>query len=173
MGRISLIAGVLTFVALTTPMRANVIPPGPQAVATWTSLGPGTSYSVLSSTDLLTWTSLTNTAATNVNLSLGGNTMCVYRLLASDAPPQSTTLAWKPSISAGVAGYNIYYGGATGNYTNRMDVGLATNGVVTNLLAAANYYFVTTAYTSSVMESDYSNEAVWQCPLFMSIQQSP
>ena len=79
--------------------------------------------------------------------------------------PQSVTLAWNPSVGAtDVAGYFIYYGGTTGNYTNRIDVGLATSGVVSNLLGGATYYFATTVYTSSGLESEYSSEVMWQCP---------
>ena len=95
-------------------------------------------------------------------------------LWASNAPPQSAMLAWNPSVpSAGVAGYFMYYGAAADSYTNRVDVGLATNAVVTNLSAGRTYYFATTAYTSSGLESDYSNEAVWQCPLRLKLQRLP
>jgi hypothetical protein len=99
----------------------------------------------------------------------------MFRLSASNAPPQSATLAWNPSIpSTDVAGYFIYYGGATGIYTNRVDLGLAMIGVVSNLVAGATYYFTTTVYTFAGLESDYSNEAVWQCaPLRWRFQRLP
>ena len=84
------------------------------------------------------------------------------------------TLAWDPSApSTDVAGYFIYYGVSTRSYTNRVDVGLGTNGVVSNLVAGTTYYFAMTAYTSSGLESDFSNEAVWQSPLRLKIQRSP
>ncbi len=94
----------------------------------------------------------------------------VFLLLALSAPvqgqsPQSATLAWDPAVGVtNVAGYYIYCGGTTGSYTNRIDAGLATSCVVSNLLAGATYYFATTAYTSSGLESGYSSEVVWQCP---------
>jgi len=94
----------------------------------------------------------------------------VFLLLAVPAAvqgqsPLSVTLAWDPSVGAtNVAGYYIYWGGTTGNYTNRIDAGLATNGVVSNLLAGGTYYFAATAYTSSGLQSGYSSEVVWQCP---------
>jgi hypothetical protein len=114
------------------------------------------------------------TAATSVSLSFSGNTMRAFRLWASNPPPQSVSLAWNPNDSAtNVAGYFIYYGGTTGNYTNQIDVGLATNGVVSNLQAGATYYFATTAYTSSGVESGYSAEIMWQRPLLLNIQQLP
>ena len=154
---------------------AVVVPPATNQVAmTWGSLGPGTRYYVQTSTDLLTWTAATNTTATNVSLALTGDKARTFRLWASNAPPQSATLAWYPGVSStNVAGYFIYYGASSGSYTNQVDVGLATNGVVSNLAAGTTYYFATTAYTASGLESDLSNEAVWQCPLRLKIQRSP
>ena len=143
---------------------AAVAPPATNRVAlTWGSLGSGTRYYVQTSTNLLTWTAATNTTATNVSLAFTAGQARMFRLSASNAPPQSATLAWDPSApSTDVAGYFIYYGVSTRSYTNLVDVGLATNGVVSNLVAGTTYYFATTAYTSSGLESDYSNEAVWQ-----------
>ena len=40
---------------------------------------------------------------------------------------QNVTLAWNPSTDPTVVGYNIYYGGASGNYTNTLSAGNATN----------------------------------------------
>jgi hypothetical protein len=123
---------------------------------------------------LLTWTAATNTTATNVNLTFIGDNEMMFSLSASNTPPQSATLAWNPSVpSTNVAGYFLFYGEAAGSCTNQLDVGLATNGVVSNLVAGTTYYFVATAYTSSGLQSDDSNEAVWQCPLRLRIQRSP
>jgi hypothetical protein len=154
---------------------AIVVPPATnQVVLTWGSLGPGTQYYVQTSTDLLTWTAATNTAGTSISLALTGDKVRTFRLWASNAPLQSVTLAWNPSVpSTDVAGYFIYYGESTGSYTNKVDTGLVTSGVVSNLLAGTTYYFVTTAYTASGLESDYSSEVVWQSPLRLDIQQSP
>jgi hypothetical protein len=175
MGPMKLVAGVLMLGAFAAPVQAAVVPPpGTRVQLTWTSLGSGTRYYVQTSTNLLTWAAATNTAATNVSLSFNGNTLRAFRLWASNAPPQSVTLAWNASVPAtGVTGYYIYYGRTTGNYTNRIDAGLASNGVVNNLLVGATYYFVTTAYTASGMESRYSNVAVWQSPLRLKIQRLP
>src|SRR5712671_1390866 len=45
----------------------------------------------------------------------------------------SVTLAWDPSPSGGVAGYNVYYGPASGTYTNMVTAGNATNATVSGL----------------------------------------
>jgi hypothetical protein len=154
---------------------AVVVPPTTDRVALiWDSLGSGTRYYVQTSTNLLTWTAATNTTATNVSLTFTGDKSRTFRLSASNAPPQSATLAWDPSVPAtDVAGYFIYYGVGTRSYTNLVDVGLGTNGVVSNLVAGTTYYFATTAYTSSGLESDYSSEAVWKCPLRLKLQRLP
>jgi hypothetical protein len=151
-----------------------VPPPTNQVVLTWGSLGPGTQYYVQTSTDLLTWTAATNTAGTSVSLALTGDKVRTFRLWASNAPLQSVTLAWDPSVpSTNVAGYFVYYGVSTGSYTNKVDIGMGTSGVVSNLVAGTTYYFATTAYTASGLESDFSSEVVWQSTLQLEIQWSP
>lgn len=163
-GPTRLLGCLLILAAFAAPVQAAVGPPPSTRIQlTWTSLGSGTSYYVQTSTNLSTWTAATNTTATSVSLTYNVNNMRVFRLWASNAPPQSASLVWNTSVPAtGVTGYYIYYGTATGNYTNRIDVGLASNAIVNNLRVGVAYYFVTTAYTASGMESGYSNEAVWQ-----------
>jgi len=177
-GPMKLLAGVLMLAAFAAQVQAAVIlPPSTQVQLTWTSLGSGTRYYVQTSTNLTTWAAATNTAATNVSLSFNGSATRVFRLWASNAPPQSASLAWNTSVPAnGVAGYYIHYGTTKGNYTNRINAGLASTGAVNNLLVGVTYYFVTTAYTALGMESAYSNEAVWQSQqsaLRLNIQQLP
>ena len=153
------------------------VPPTTNRVAlTWGSLGLGTRYYVQTSTNLLTWTAATNTAATNVNLAFVGGQMRTFRLAVSNAPPPSVTLAWDSSVPAtDVAGYTIYYGVSSRNYTNLVDVGLATTGAVSNLVAGRTYYFAVTASSSAGLESDYSSEVVWQSQssLGLKIQRLP
>jgi len=47
---------------------------------------------------------------------------------------QNVTLAWNPSTDSTVAGYKIYYGSASGNYTNVVDVGNVTNATISGLV---------------------------------------
>ena len=56
-----------------------------------------------------------------------------------------------------LAGYKVYYGNESGNYTNNIDVNNITTYEITNL-ADGTYYFAVTAYDTSGNESDYSNE---------------
>lgn len=75
----------------------------------------------------------------------------------------SVTLAWEPSPSVGVVGYNIYYGIASSLYTNKTAVGNVTNATVTKLKQATTYYFSATA-TDGNLESDFSNEVSYTVP---------
>jgi hypothetical protein len=59
-----------------------------------------------------------------------------------------------------LAGYNIYYGTASGIYTASVNVGNVTTRRVSHLTDGLNYYFVLTAYDRSGNESDYSRELV-------------
>jgi hypothetical protein len=154
---------------------AVVVPPATNGVVlAWNSLGPGTRYYVQTSTNMLKWTTATNTSATNASLTLTGDKTRGFRLWASNAPPQRVKFAWEPGASSTyVVGYFIYYGQSPRSYTSRVDAGLATSGVVSNLVAGTTYYFAATAYTASGSESDFSNEAVWQSVLGLAIQWLP
>ncbi len=73
------------------------------------------------------------------------------------ALPADVTLAWDPSTGPGLAGYKIYYGTASGRYTNSVDVGNVTTYVVTGL-SPGTWYFAATAYDSTRKETVSSNE---------------
>jgi hypothetical protein len=81
------------------------------------------------------------------------------------------TLSWDPPTTnadgtplTDLGGYKIYRGTSSGNYTETTDIGMGTCAppnctyVVTNLNGGLNYYFVATAYDTSLNESGYSNE---------------
>ncbi len=77
---------------------------------------------------------------------------------------QSVTLAWNPVTTANVAGYNIYYGSASGNYTNATFVGNVTNATISGLSEGATYYFATTTLDASGLESAFSTEVSYTVP---------
>jgi hypothetical protein len=66
------------------------------------------------------------------------------------------TLAW--DVSKGAAGYKIYSGTASSNYTWVVDVGNATTYTTASLTSGYTYYFAATAYDASGDESDYYDE---------------
>ena len=73
-------------------------------------------------------------------------------------------LAWNPSTNPIVAGVNIYYGGASGVYTNKTSVGKATSLTVPNLVVGATYYFAETTYSAAGAESALSGEVSYTVP---------
>jgi hypothetical protein len=77
---------------------------------------------------------------------------------------QSVTLAWNQSTDPTVAGYNIYYGGASGTYTNESSAGSATNATISGLISGKTYYFAATAYNALGLESGFSSEMSYVVP---------
>lgn len=79
-------------------------------------------------------------------------------------PGQSVSLAWTASGSGTIAGYHLYYGGASQTYTNTLDVGNATSTTVSDLVVGATYYFAVTAYDVVGLESPFSSEISYTVP---------
>lgn len=77
-----------------------------------------------------------------------------------------TRLAWDESPESNVAGYYIYYGTESGNYTaSAQVVGKSTTSYPIadlNFAAGQTYYTAITAYTDTGEESPYSNEIVYE-----------
>ncbi len=76
----------------------------------------------------------------------------------------SVTLLWNKPVSDAngstlndLAGYKVYYGMSSMNYTRSIDVGHFTGAVISNL-SPGNWCFSVTAYDVSHNESGYSNE---------------
>ncbi|MDG4555566.1 MAG: fibronectin type III domain-containing protein [Candidatus Competibacter sp.] len=77
----------------------------------------------------------------------------------SAAQAVQLTLAWDPSTSPSVGGYVLYYGHASRNYTDSIDVGDRIQYTLTDLEAGTAYYFAIAAYdTTRTIRSDFSNE---------------
>ncbi|HXX74682.1 MAG TPA: kelch repeat-containing protein [Nitrospiraceae bacterium] len=67
------------------------------------------------------------------------------------------TLTWDPSTDPSVRGYKVYYGTASRNYQQVIDVNLSTTYAFSTLKSGTTYYFSVTAY-NIVAESCSSNE---------------
>jgi hypothetical protein len=76
------------------------------------------------------------------------------RLLAAGALKAS----WNANTEPDLAGYKIYYGLSSGNYTIAINVGNVTQYTVNQLTEGLVYYFVVTAYDTAGNESAYSQE---------------
>jgi hypothetical protein len=95
---------------------------------------------------------------------LAGPLICMA-LITSGQAQANVTLAWSSSSDPIVAGYNIYYGGTSGVYTNETSVGLATSLTIPNLVAGATYYFAATTYSAAGAESALSGEVAYTVPM--------
>lgn len=93
---------------------------------------------------------------------------CFLGLVASVlmAAGASVTLAWDPNPEPDIAGYKIYWRTNGQTYTTNWSVTITngTTGTVTNLLLGRQYFFVATAFNTSGLESDYSNEVTAVIP---------
>lgn len=77
----------------------------------------------------------------------------------------SASLSWdQPSFNTDetpandLAGFKVYYGTSSGNYTNTVDIGNATSVVINDLDSGTTYFFAVTAYDSAGNESTFSAE---------------
>jgi len=73
----------------------------------------------------------------------------------------SLLATWDPNLESDLAGYKVYYGTISGDYTNWSinDVGDTTQHVINNLVLGQTYYVVVTAYDWAGNESQASTEA--------------
>ena len=81
-------------------------------------------------------------------------------LLFGAAPPSTYTvnLAWDRSPSVEVTGYRIYYGIASGNYSNSVVTGNVASNSVAGLVGGVTYFLAVTAFDAAGVESPPSNE---------------
>jgi hypothetical protein len=84
----------------------------------------------------------------------------VLLLFPLDTYAAKVSLAWDANSEADLAGYNIYYGTASRNYTHRINVRNTTEYTVKDLDDGGTYYFAATAYDQDGNESAYSAELV-------------
>jgi hypothetical protein len=86
-------------------------------------------------------------------------------LAVLQTPGTTITLGWDPSTDPSVVGYHLYYGVASGTYTNMIDAGTNTSVTVSNLVPGVTYYFAVTTYTAAGVESMPSSEITYTVPV--------
>jgi hypothetical protein len=77
---------------------------------------------------------------------------------------QSVSLAWNADTAPDVAGYVLYAGANSTNYTTRLNVGTNTTITVTGLKEGSTDYFAVTAYNSAGIESPTSTQISYLVP---------
>lgn len=96
-------------------------------------------------------------------------TVLVLLQLPALAATSSVTLAWSPSTDATIAGYRVYYGVASHNYTNRIAAGRATSITIPGLVVGKTYYFAATTYSTAGVESAFSSELAYLIPSSLNV----
>jgi len=71
---------------------------------------------------------------------------------------RSVTLVWNANSEPDIAGYKVHYGPASGTPTQTIDVGNTTTATIHDLNPDTTYFFTVTAYNSTSLESQPSNE---------------
>jgi hypothetical protein len=74
-------------------------------------------------------------------------------------------LEWDSTPDPNIAGYRVYSGEMSRNYTHFVDVGLATSVPLTNLSAGVTHYLAVTAYDTNQVESPWSDEVWFTVPI--------
>ncbi len=72
------------------------------------------------------------------------------------APTTDVTLRWSPNPETDIAGYNVYYGRVSDDYTRIMTV--STTAATITIRGFRPVYFAVTAYNASGIESQLSEE---------------
>ncbi|MBT8439452.1 MAG: DUF1080 domain-containing protein, partial [Gammaproteobacteria bacterium] len=84
--------------------------------------------------------------------------LLVFLLFPAHAFGAEASFAWEANTEADLAGYRIFYGTSSGNYTHYVDVGNTTGYTHTGLQDGVTYYFASTAYDTAGNESGFSTE---------------
>ncbi len=74
------------------------------------------------------------------------------------------TVAWDPGTDPALAGYKVYWGTVSKNYSWSADTSAQTTYTVPSLSEGATYYFAATAYDAARTESGFSNEVTYTVP---------
>ena len=74
-------------------------------------------------------------------------------------------LEWEPNPEPTIAGYNVYIGSSSRNYSQVIDVGLETSIPLTNLIQGITAYLAVTAYDADRLESPFSDEVFYTPPV--------
>ena len=77
---------------------------------------------------------------------------------------QSVSLAWDACSDPNVAGCTVYWGTASGDYTNSQDAGAQAAITISNLPAGTTCYFAVAAYDAAGDQSPFSAEISYTVP---------
>ena len=82
----------------------------------------------------------------------------IWFLMFGNVHAFTVKLRWDPSTQPNLAGYKVYFGTTSRNYSHTIDLGQVNSYQVGNLQDGVKYYFAVTAYDIDGNESKFSNE---------------
>src|SRR5262245_23901395 len=85
----------------------------------------------------------------------------VLLLVPALAHAASVILEWDRNSDGLTAGYYVYYGTQSGNYSDTVDIGSSTSALVYLNDPSATYYFAVQAYSATGEKSPLSPEIAW------------
>ena len=85
------------------------------------------------------------------------------------ASPERAVVNWTLSTDPTVVGYNVYYGSASGVYTNVVPAGNTNQVTISDLVPGLTYYAAVTSLNVAGLESDYSPEVSYAVPASLAI----
>jgi hypothetical protein len=74
------------------------------------------------------------------------------------------TVGWSKSAAVNAAGYQVFYGTASGRYTSVIDAGLNASATLTGLNAGTTYFFMVMVYDANGFTVQFSNEVADTTP---------
>ncbi len=92
------------------------------------------------------------------NSPTGSTTSASAACSPGSTTPETATLTWDAVTDPNLNGYRVYYGTASGQYLQSLNVGNVTTCPLTGLSNRTTYYMVVTALDTFGSESGYSNE---------------
>ena len=111
------------------------------------------------------WCSFYSARTKNRVLNLFLGSALVWLAETAAVAGQAVTLSWNPSEVTNVAGYKIYYGTNSQNYSRSVVVANTNSTTIYCLTAGTTYYFAAATVDVGGNESQLSNEASFALPV--------
>jgi len=91
--------------------------------------------------------------------------LCLCLIGLGEGHTAEITLSWDNNAETDLAGYKVFSGTSSGNYSGSIDVGNWNSCTVSGLQEGTNYYYAAKAYNTAGLESGFSNEVSYKAPV--------
>ena len=141
---------------LTWTLASGSLPPGMNLSSSGVITGTSATSGAYTFTVHLVDSSPTPKTVTSGSLTLTVRPLAPTNLIVGPGGPSAAILTWTPSNSADVAGYKVYRGISSGNYTTVISAGNVIG--YTDTPGTGSWYYVVSAVSNLGVESVVSNE---------------